>query len=636
MTEIADLKKSVIALKKEIKKKSALIPGKIKLSMPYVSLELIASEILGFHSDFSVMVEELITLSQDPGASAAEFLLEKTQVFDYKNSIDVLVDDTLKLCARYKIDEANKIGSTRLSKALSIINTRYSVFEQACKDFEEVENPIESKASAFLSELEKLESEILAEWEPLLSDPHVSIEQVQLDDYLIIVNRVHSKKSELSEYITNLTSTLPTRGPHRLSQWSTAPNLVAQAASGSQGPPYQHQQTSGDRDPPSQYDQTYAPQGVSSRDMRRSQRTSLGIQTRTPVIKKMEAFEFNGDKDKYAEWKLFWQNVVEADYDAEPNWESHLTSLLKKKVKGEAKDVIKHIMLGSTDAYTNMWRELDVAYGSQATIVPHAVQKFKAIPKMMNQDFKKLTSCIQTVEGTVTQLQQAQALGAIGLSTIDEFVFKMPEAWQFSWYTQTFPKLDSNSLNTPMIPLLSWLRDLKPYVSRLATAASSGKSAYKAVEVNTISSAPAKGSHAASPAKSEVDKNMMTCAKHVHAHHATAECDEIKAMPPAQRLFEVKRSKACFKCLNVPKDRSHYLECKADDKTACRQCPDKKRHHRLLCLKGQVNTVRRGIHKISANRNVDGKPDTYNITGDPYDAMTQVSNNNITSPGHNK
>ena len=40
---------------------------------------------------------------------------------------------------------------------------------------------------------------------------------------------------------------------------------------------------------------------------------------------------------------------------------------------------------------------------------------------MMNQDFKKLTSCIQTVEGTVTQLQQAQALGAIGLSTIDEF-----------------------------------------------------------------------------------------------------------------------------------------------------------------------------------------------------------------------
>ena len=107
--------------------------------MPYVSLELIASEILGFHSDFSVMVEELITLSQDPGASAAEFLLEKTQVFDYKNSIDVLVDDTLKLCARYKIDEANKIGSIRLSKALSIINTRYSVFEQACKDFEEVE-----------------------------------------------------------------------------------------------------------------------------------------------------------------------------------------------------------------------------------------------------------------------------------------------------------------------------------------------------------------------------------------------------------------------------------------------------------------------------------------------------------------
>ena len=130
MTEIADLKKSVIALKKEIKKKSALIPGKIKLSMPYVSLELIASEILGFHSDFSVMVEELITLSQDPGASAAEFLLEKTQVFDYKNSIDVLVDDTLKLCARYKIDEANKLGSIRLSKALSIINTRYSVFEQ--------------------------------------------------------------------------------------------------------------------------------------------------------------------------------------------------------------------------------------------------------------------------------------------------------------------------------------------------------------------------------------------------------------------------------------------------------------------------------------------------------------------------
>ena len=46
----------------------------------------------------------------------------------------------------------------------------------------------------------------------------------------------------------------------------------------------------------------------------------------------MEAFEFLGDKDKYAEWKRFWQNVVEADYDAEPNWESHLTSLLKKKV----------------------------------------------------------------------------------------------------------------------------------------------------------------------------------------------------------------------------------------------------------------------------------------------------------------
>ena len=74
MTEFAELKKSVLlSLKREMEKKSTLILDKIKLSLLYFSLGItvlfvrlfvLVTEIIGFHYDFSVMIK-VIMLSQD-------------------------------------------------------------------------------------------------------------------------------------------------------------------------------------------------------------------------------------------------------------------------------------------------------------------------------------------------------------------------------------------------------------------------------------------------------------------------------------------------------------------------------------------------------------------------------------------
>ena len=100
MTEFAELKNSILSLKREMEKKSTLILDKIKLSLLYFSLEIIVlfvrlfalvTEIIRINYDFSVMIT-VITPSQATQMLVSNNSLENTiigkLVSENNNSIE--------------------------------------------------------------------------------------------------------------------------------------------------------------------------------------------------------------------------------------------------------------------------------------------------------------------------------------------------------------------------------------------------------------------------------------------------------------------------------------------------------------------------------------------------------------------
>ena len=309
MTEFAELKKSILSLKREMEKKSTLILDKIKLSLLYFSLEIIVlfvrlfvlvTEIIRIHYDFAVMIT-VIMFSKATEMTVSNNLLENTligkRISENNNSID---KRDISSCARYKHDGTNQ-KSISLSRAYSFAKACYSVIDQGRQHCEMIGRPNE----IFVSDLINLESEVLLEWASLLKIPQVNFEK-QLDVSLVISNRILSKESEMSGYLRKLSSTSPIRLQQRLSKRAATPILALQTASGRQGPDFRHLQDSENKVQPYQQDQTTTPQEIFALDVRSSQRGSLENQTKTTVIIR-NTFEVLGDKNKYADWKYFVQ-----------------------------------------------------------------------------------------------------------------------------------------------------------------------------------------------------------------------------------------------------------------------------------------------------------------------------------------
>ena len=52
---------------------------------------------------------------------------------------------------------------------------------------------------------------------------------------------------------------------------------------------------------------------------------------------------------------------------------------------------------------------------------------------------------------------------------MDTFIKKFPQTLQFEFFSKILPYLGSDEALTPLLPLLTWLTSLKPFISRLAT-----------------------------------------------------------------------------------------------------------------------------------------------------------------------
>lgn len=299
--------------------------------------------------------------------------------------------------------------------------------------------------------------------------------------------------------------------------------------------------------------------------------------------------KFSGERRDYWRWKVEWQNI---QAQAEPTGSReckklHLLDSISESVKSELR------LLRCRDA-NNIFRELENRYGDKAQMAEEIVLELQSRPAVKNDQPRETLELILAVERAVLDLTDLGCEDAVrNQLVIWSLESKLPDVMKREWLMCVRNPVNDVHPGSRFDRLLMFLEDQKSLLVRLEQLLPS-----KPWPAN----APERSNHREKPCNkwgekksftkttaSEVkrDSEQLPCAVCGSGDHGGKlfRCKTFRKANLSEKKTQVRKVKACAKCLDV-----HGVEGDCTAKFLCHKEECKKGgtpvdHHYFLCPK---------------------------------------------------
>ncbi|XP_032569851.1 uncharacterized protein LOC116800206 [Drosophila sechellia] len=280
-----------------------------------------------------------------------------------------------------------------------------------------------------------------------------------------------------------------------------------------------------------------------------------------PTLPKIQIPTFLGDSK---EWDLFNELFTELIHVREDLSPSLKFNYLKSALKGEARNVVTHLLLGSGENYEATWEFLTKRYENKRNIFSDHMNRLMDMPNLNLESNKQIKTFIDTINESIYIIKLKAQLPEDVDAIFAHIILRKFNKESLNLY-------ESHVKKTKEIQALS---DVMDFLEQ---------------RLNSISSF----SQEVKPVKKMINNNKNknysdNCAYCKLPGHYLIQCHKFKIMNPAERSDWVRKNGICLRCLRHPFGKKCISE------QLCSTC--RKPHHTLLHFAGhnpeKVNTCR--------------------------------------------
>jgi hypothetical protein len=301
-------------------------------------------------------------------------------------------------------------------------------------------------------------------------------------------------------------------------------------------------------------------------------------------LQKFKLPEFSGNRKDWPEFKVVWRELAERSYSSK----SALAFELKRCVKGQAKEQIKHIYVTRPEAYDMIWERLSEFYDDISASVQAAMDGLQRLRPIKDDDYQGIVNLASEVEAVYAQLQELGHLDLMSLREIDRIAEMLPSGNRMLWM-RTYQELSTGEKIRPLNAFMQFLKTERASVMRMV---SQDKKRSHQAKVNTVLCETS-----SIDLESKYPKPPCAVHKNEKVKHNTAACKNFRELSLENRYEVLKSVHACFNCFGYHRRD----KCKA--KVVCEKC-NKRGHHTLLCKRDQTIDGRKSSeisNKVVAN-----------------------------------
>ena len=277
---------------------------------------------------------------------------------------------------------------------------------------------------------------------------------------------------------------------------------------------------------------------------------------------------FSGNRADWPEFKCLWRSLAEAQFANK----LHLAMELKRCCsKGRAAERLKHILVTSESAYSEMWDRLSEEYDDPGLCVQAALNSLVSLKSVEEKDYGGLVRFVDSVEGVFNQLKELSHVDAVHMSDVDRVSCLLPRDVNMNWQRR-YRELPTELRLKPFTEFVGFLKSERAVVARLAEVTPSMKRRKSQFTDTHGAGAQSflKTGEGLPPAKQDHSKSL--CVLHGPGHTAV-QCKVFRGMNLKQRYNILRKNNLCFKCFGK------------HPRNACKASPCKcgQHHHFLLC-----------------------------------------------------
>ncbi|XP_052858322.1 uncharacterized protein LOC128266097 [Drosophila gunungcola] len=272
-----------------------------------------------------------------------------------------------------------------------------------------------------------------------------------------------------------------------------------------------------------------------------------------PTLPKIQVPTFYGDSK---DWDLFYELFNELIHLREDLSPSFKFSYLKISLKGEARNVVSHLLLGSGENYEAAWELLTKRYENKRKIFSDQLNRLLDLQIVNVDSVRQLKIFIDTINESIHMIKlKAQLSDEVDIMFAHIIIRKFnKEALQL---------YESHVKKTKEIQALS---DVIEFLEQRLSSISSVQDEKPVKKIYS------------SNIRELATNNCPICKI---SGHFIFQCQKFKVLNPSERMEKVKNAHLCFKCLK----HSFNKKCQSD--ISCSIC--KKNHHSMLHITYNVN-----------------------------------------------
>jgi len=290
-----------------------------------------------------------------------------------------------------------------------------------------------------------------------------------------------------------------------------------------------------------------------------------------PKLPKIQVPSFYGEPK---EWDMFYELFMEIIHNREDLSMSAKFNYLKSALRGEAKSMVSHLLIGSVENYHTVWELLAKRYENKRKVFSEQLNRLIELPILNIDSGKQIKNCIDSINEAIYIIKTKSHLS-------DEVDIIFAHIILKKFNTETLQLYESHVKKTKEIQLLS---DVIEFLEQRLSSVSSIKSEDKKLSKN-------------------FSKDKENCPICKIPGHKVVQCYKFKAMSPIERSEVAKKLQLCSKCLKY----TSFRRCSCEN--LCTIC--KKPHNTMLHFTNEkVNTcvtkdqalLATAVVKVKSNR----------------------------------
>nr|XP_041631965.1 uncharacterized protein LOC121502439 [Drosophila kikkawai]XP_041631966.1 uncharacterized protein LOC121502439 [Drosophila kikkawai] len=277
-----------------------------------------------------------------------------------------------------------------------------------------------------------------------------------------------------------------------------------------------------------------------------------------PTLPKIQIPTFFGDSK---EWDLFYELFTELIHTREDLSPSLKFNYLKSALKGEARNVVTHLLLGAGENYEATWEFLTKRYENKRKIFSEHMNRLMDMPNLNLDSDKQIKKFIDTINESIYIIKLKAHLSEEVDAVFPHIILRKFNKEYLNLY-------ESHVKKTKDIQALS---DVMEFLEQRLNSISSFSQGDKPVK-KVVMTMP--------------NNYIENCACCKLPGHYLVQCYKFKSMNPAERTDWAKKNHICTRCLR----HQSFKRCTSEQ--LCATC--NKPHHTLLHFNfpEKVNTCR--------------------------------------------